>query len=93
MSLSEDIRELQLLMREQDAALGALKDTLNRHEEQISGERGLSAAINQLGVDLAESSRAEAEAIGQLRKAAYWVGGLIVAGSISFAFSVLTLFQ
>jgi hypothetical protein len=48
--------------------------------EQISGERGLSAAINALSQEVAS-----------LRKAAYWVAGLLVASSIAFAFSVLTL--
>jgi hypothetical protein len=48
--------------------------------EQISGERGLSAAITALAVEVAA-----------LRKAAYWVAGIIVASSIGFAFGVLAL--
>lgn len=33
------------------------------------------------------------EEVKNLRKAAYWVAGLIVTGAIGFAFSVLTLFS
>jgi hypothetical protein len=33
----------------------------------------------------------EVKQIDNLRKAAYWVGGLIIAGSISFGFGVLSL--
>ena len=33
----------------------------------------------------------EVRQIDNLRRAAYWVGGLIIAGSISFGFGVLTL--
>jgi hypothetical protein len=54
--------------------------TIARQEEQINGERGLSAAIT--------TQTAE---IRGLRKAAYWVAGLIVAGSVTMAFSALQL--
>jgi hypothetical protein len=33
----------------------------------------------------------EVKQIDNLRRAAYWVGGLIIAGAISFGFGVLTL--
>lgn len=33
----------------------------------------------------------EVKQIGSLRRAAYWVGGLIIAGSISFGFGALSL--
>lgn len=54
--------------------------TVARQEEQINGERGLSAAIN-----------AQTAEIRGLRKAAYMVAALIVGGSITFAFSAFSL--
>jgi hypothetical protein len=49
-------------------------------KEQVGGERGLSAAVTAL-----------AKEVASLRKAAYWVAGIIVASSIGFAFGVLAL--
>jgi cell division septum initiation protein DivIVA len=49
-------------------------------KEQVAGERGLSAAVTAL-----------AKEVASLRKAAYWVAGIIVASSIGFAFGVLAL--
>lgn len=80
MTLVEDIRKLQESVRDLANQVEVNKQAITRHDEQISGERGLSAAINQLTAE-----------VRGLRKAAYWVAGLIVAGAISFAFSVLTL--
>lgn len=57
------------------------KSRLDRQEEQLNGERGISAAINALGTE-----------VRGLKRSMYWVAGLIVAGSISFGFSVLTIF-
>ena len=51
-----------------------------RHEEQINGERGLSAAINTL-----------AEEVRALRRAMWVVGGGIVVASVGFGFGVLQL--
>jgi hypothetical protein len=48
----------------------------------MNGQRGLSAAIDAL-----------AEEVKSLRRAMYWVGGIIFTGAIGFAFSVLTVFQ
>jgi hypothetical protein len=50
------------------------------HELQISGDRGISETLINL-----------AREIRSLRRAAYWVAGIIVAGAVTFAFSVLTL--
>jgi hypothetical protein len=59
-------------------------DKANRNiaslREQVGGERGLSAAVTAL-----------AKEVASLRKAAYWVAGIIVASSIGFAFGVLAL--
>lgn len=51
-----------------------------RQEEQINGERGLSAAINT-----------QTQEIRGLRRAAYWVAGVIITGSITMAFSAFSL--
>jgi hypothetical protein len=62
------------------AKVEALDKLIARQEEQINGERGISSAIN-----------AQTGEIRGLRKAAYWVAGLIVAGSITMAFAALQL--
>jgi 23S rRNA A1618 N6-methylase RlmF len=80
MTLLEDISRLEASLKEVSAITEATRDSVKKHEEQISGERGLSAAINNLTTE-----------VRQLRKAAYWVAGLIVASSVGFAFSVLQL--
>lgn len=82
MTIITDIQRLSDAVREVEAQVEKNRSLLERHEEQISGTRGLSAALNAL-----------AEEVKSLRKAAYWVAGLIMASSIGFAFSVLTIFQ
>ncbi len=81
MTVLEDIRELERLLREVDTLCKTNAAVTSRLEEKVSGERGLATAIDSLGVE-----------VKSLRRAAYWVAGLIVAGAISLAFSVLTVF-
>jgi hypothetical protein len=80
MTLLQDVEALRVEVDRLAEVVNTNKDGLGRHEEQINGERGLSAAIKQLS-----------EEVRGLRRAAYWVAGLIVAGSITFAFSVLAV--
>lgn len=80
MTLIEDIRKIQDSVAIVMTGLEEAEKTIARHDEQISGQRGLSAAIDSLSTE-----------VKSLRKAAYWVGGVIVAGAIGFAFTVLTL--
>ena len=87
MTLLEDLGRLNKELNEMAQTVDHLADQTehNRaaialHEEQISGNRGLSAAIDALATE-----------VKSLRKAAYWVAGIIVAGSITFGFSVITL--
>ena len=80
MTLASDVERLtqsvaQLTSLEENTAKLAAA-----HEQQISGDRGISDTLVTL-----------AEEIRSLRRAAYWVAGIIVAGSITFAFSALTL--
>jgi hypothetical protein len=49
-------------------------------EEQIGGDRGLNEAVKAL-----------AEQVSGLRRAAWWLAGIIVTSSIGFAFSVMLL--
>lgn len=67
-------------VRALNANLSAMEEKVNLHEEQINGRRGVQSALNELAVE-----------VRSLRKAAYWVGGIIVASSIGFAFGVLAL--
>lgn len=80
MTLIDDIRKIQDIVRDLRAQVEANQTAIARNDEQVNGPRGLSAAIDELTREVAG-----------LRKAAYWVAGLIVAGAISFAFSVLLL--
>jgi hypothetical protein len=80
MTLIGDLETVRQEQARQAAELEAETRRGARHEEQINGERGLSAAIN-----------AQTAEIRGLRKAAYWVAGLIVAGSITMAFSAISL--
>lgn len=80
MTLASDVQALRREVAEALSQLEKVRSTTERHEEQINGQRGLSAAIDALAVE-----------VRSLRKAMYWVAGLIVAGSIGFAFGVLQL--
>lgn len=80
MTLLEVLETVRKEQARQATEIEAEARLLARHEEQINGERGLSAAIT-----------AQTLEIRGLRKAAYWVAGLIVAGSITMAFSAISL--
>lgn len=82
MSLLEDFRALKAQVDALAAQVEQNRTTGALHEEQINGERGLSATIDALTVE-----------VKGLRKAAYWLAALIVSSSIAFAFSVLTVFS
>jgi hypothetical protein len=77
------VTEVQAV-REEQAKLAEIisvqAKTIARQEEQINGERGLNAALN-----------AQTLEIRGLRRAAYWVAGLIITGSITMAFSAFSL--
>jgi len=60
--------------------LKTVKELVVTHEEQISGKRGLQAAIDEL-----------TEEVRSLRRSIYQVGGGIVLSSIGFGVSVLLL--
>ncbi len=51
----------------------------------------LDAAVEEQGRQIAKLEPL-VEEVKNLRRAAYWVAGLIVTGAIGFAFSVLTVF-
>jgi hypothetical protein len=91
MTLVEDIRELQEQLKVVQKQLEEHSRRLDRQGEQIGGERGLSAALNDLTQEVKSLRETFFGEIKTVRKAAYWVAGLIVASSIGFAFSVLAL--
>lgn len=80
MTVLDDVRMLREELSAVAEIVDANKDALSKHEEQINGQRGLSAAIDSLSAE-----------IKGLRTAAYWVAGVIIAGSITFAFTTMTL--
>lgn len=80
MTLLRRVEEIEQDSRELHVLIEATRDVLNRHEEQINGTRGLQHALD-----------ANTAAVKSLYKAAYWLAGIIVAGAIGFAFSVLQL--
>jgi hypothetical protein len=90
MPLFEEVRGV----KEEVARVRALAEE-NRErgmmaQEQINGERGINAAIKGLSQDLIEAEARLSAKIDKLYKAAYWLGALIIASCIGFAFSVLT---
>lgn len=80
MTLIDDVQRLQARCKELEEAAETRERRLSLLEEQVNGERGISAAI-----------KAQTAEISSLRKAAYWVAGVIVAGAIAFAFAALQL--
>lgn len=80
MTLLQDMEALRGEVIRVAGMTNANRDTVAQHEEQINGRGGLAVAIDELAAE-----------VRGLRRAAYWVGGLIVAGSITFAFSVLAI--
>lgn len=80
MTLLTDVQQLRVEVGEIKDLVEVNRSGLERHEEQINGRRGQSAAID-----------AVASEIKSLRRAAYWVAGIIVSGSIGFAFTVFEL--
>lgn len=80
MALTDDVHRLQDKCKDLEAQGEQREKRLGRLEEQINGERGISAAVNE-----------QTREIKGLRKAAYWVAGVIVAGAITFAFAAMSL--
>ncbi len=81
MTLFDDLQRMQERQAALAERLDALAKSSERYDEQINGERGLSAAIREL-----------AQEIEDLRKSVRNVGGMIIASSLGFAISVLAVF-
>jgi hypothetical protein len=71
MALLQDFQELSRDVEETKKIVAA-------HEERISGERGLSAALNTLS-----------DEVKSLRRALYTAGGGFVLAAIGFGFAAL----
>ncbi len=80
MTLAQDVAKLREDVDKLSTYYEENSKGFDRHEEQINGRRGLQSSIDDLTKE-----------VKSLRKAAYWVGGLIVAGAITFSFSVMAL--
>lgn len=80
MTLIDDVRRLQEKCHTLEEQGDERERRLGRLEEQVNGERGISAAITQ-----------QTQEIASLRKAAYWVAGVIITGSVGFAFAAMSL--
>ena len=80
MTLLSELHAMRKQVAELAAALDAAEALVSRHEEQINGQRGLQRALDE-----------NTQEIKGLRKAAYWVAGLIISSSVGFAISVLLL--
>lgn len=76
----QDVKDLQRRVAVSEKELDVQGRALGSYEEQINGRRGMQAAINDLTLE-----------VRSLRKAAYWVAGILIASSIGFAFGVLAL--
>ncbi|HEU4364548.1 MAG TPA: hypothetical protein VFT13_03695 [Candidatus Krumholzibacteria bacterium] len=80
MTLIDDVHRLQEKCKTLEDEADKREKRLSRLEEQVIGERGISATLNS-----------QTREIASLRKAAYWVAGVIVVGAITFAFAALQL--
>jgi hypothetical protein len=80
MSLLTDIDTIRRELQRHATVIEEQAKIIARQDEQLNGERGMSAALN-----------ANTAEVRGLRKAMYWVAGLIVAGSISMVFAALPL--
>ncbi len=80
MTLLTDVTKLQTEIERVVNELDTVSRSVASHEEQISGVRGITATLEQI-----------AQEIKSLRKAAYWVAGIIITGAVTFAFSALTI--
>ena len=84
MTVVDDVRELQAEVAELKRENAELRARAAQTNEQINGERGISATLTTLRKELTGEIRG-------LRRAAYWVAGLIVAGSVGFGFAALQI--
>jgi hypothetical protein len=82
MTLTNDIHALRASVEKVEQLCDANAKLLAKQQEQISGEGGLVQSVRTLRTEFAT-----------IRKGGYWLAGVIVAGSITFAFSVLALIQ
>jgi hypothetical protein len=80
MTLLADLDKIRQEVESLSERVNSDHSVVTRHEEQIAGKRGISETLENL-----------ANEIQSLRRAAYWVAGIIIAGAITFAFSTLTL--
>lgn len=80
MTLLGDVQKIREDLKAVRAELDEYGRAVGRHEEQISGDRGLSAAITGL-----------ADEVKSMRRAMWTVGAGIVLAAVGFAFSVLQL--
>lgn len=81
MTLFDDVHRLQEKCKTLESEKDALEKRVDRLDEQVNGQRGISAAITTVLTE-----------VGALRKGMYYVAGLIMAACITFAFSVLVFF-
>lgn len=75
------LSEVHALREENAEIMRACNETgalVKNHEEQINGKRGIQHALDE-----------NTAAIAALRRAAYWVAGVIIVASVGFGFTVL----
>ena len=81
MTLLEEIQRLRETLRETKDTADENRSMIERHEEQVNGERGLGAAIRELS-----------EEVRSLKRTLWMVGAGIVTAAVGFCFTVLTVF-
>jgi hypothetical protein len=98
MTLFDDIRELEQSLKAVQKLLEDHGRRIERQEERIGGERGLSASLTALTDELRafrEMVSNEFKSISgefkKIWKAGYVIAVLLIGASITFAFGVLAL--
>ena len=99
MTLNDEVRRLRETLKDMQKAIDGLRtmaeehrSMLDRHEEQVNGQRGLSTAIGHLSDELKALGDRITVEVASMRRAAYWVAGVILVAAITFAFSTLKYF-
>lgn len=78
MTLASDVETLQREVVRQGKLIEEQARLLAKQEEQINGERGISATLTAIFGE-----------IKGIKKAMYWVAGLIITSSLGLAFGAL----
>ena len=92
MSLVTEVDKLRKRIEEMATLTDDTRSGINKHEEQINGRRGLSAAIDGLSREVHEDMSTLREDVKSMKRLLWGVGATVATSSIGFAITVLLVF-